>query len=142
MGADDEDRDHATERQIGHPDCMDPLEALYRALADIQIECNQLGAAIRQHDCEDAEIAAGDAFASWLVAAAALRRLDVRARQTGEDVRIARLALRAAHYVLDQLFRRALEQTEAPSLRRLLRRLRLGLAIAITEPPALDTRSR
>jgi len=113
--------------------------AFDQALSGVQIECGQLLIAIRQLDCEDAEIAAGDAVASYLVAQAALRRLEARPTEPAEDLRSASLALGDARQALEQLFDRASEQIAQDSLHWLLRQLRLTLAISNDEPPPLET---
>src|SRR5437899_1011469 len=114
------------------------LAAFHYALIGVQIESGQLVTAIRLRDCEDVQIAAGDAVASYLAAKAALRRVELRSTgsgEAGEHLRTANLALGACRRVLEDLFERASVQIAEPSLHSLLRQLRTSLALASDEPP-------
>jgi hypothetical protein len=112
-----------------------PLAVFYRALTDVQIECALLVTAIRHHDPESARIAAEDAVSSYLVAMAALRRLESRTTED-DEVRAARLAFKEARTMLDSVFERALAQIATQSLHRLLQQLSLSLLIANDECPS------
>jgi hypothetical protein len=105
-----------------------PISVFYRALTDVQIECALLVTATRHRDCESAKIAAEDAVSSHLVAMAVLRRLE--ARPDCDGVHDARLALKKARTMLDDVFHRALAQIVSESLHQLLRQLVLSLSLA------------
>jgi hypothetical protein len=105
-----------------------PLEALDRALADVQISCDELAMAIRDHDDLAAETAACDAVASYLIASAVIWWLEVRPQAAEDDLRAASLGLRDAERVLGHLFECAMEQLPSHSLRRMLQQLTLNLA--------------
>jgi hypothetical protein len=108
----------------------DPNDAFDRALLAVQLECEQLNAAISNQDPEDAEIAAGDAVLSLLAAHSARQRIAFPA--TGDRARLhsTRFALRAKHLALVGLLDRATVQIVAPQLHGVLARLRRTLEIA------------
>jgi hypothetical protein len=106
-----------------------PIAVLYRALTDVQIECALLTTAIRHQDCESARIAAEDAVSSCLVAMTALRRLEPRPNDD-EEVHGARLALKEARTMLDDVFQRALAKIASAPLHQLLQQLVLSLSFA------------
>jgi hypothetical protein len=112
------------------------------ALTGLQIECGQLTTALRQGQREDAKIAAREAVRLYLVAKAALRRLEACPSKTAEDLCTSSLKLSDARKALEQRFEQALEQIGDPSLHWLLRQLSLSLALANGEPPSKDPSSR
>lgn len=116
-----------------------PVDTLYHALTGVQIECAQLVTAIRQRDWEDAQIAAEDAVASYLAAKAACRRLELRSPDAIEAMRAISLALATAWRMVDGVFEHLTRQVAAQPLHKLLRQLRLSLAIANDESPPIDT---
>lgn len=131
--------DDDTQKQTANEEHPEPIDAFNRALAGVQAERDQLDAAIREHDSEDAEIAAGDAVASWLSACAACRRIASNGRDGRLQVVPARLTLRATHHALLDQFQRAKTQIASPRLHQLLEQYRHSLAIAGGEPLPNDT---
>ena len=121
-----------TQEQPVRESQADPNDAFDRALLAVQLECEQLTAAIGNRDPEDAEIAAGDAMISLLAAHSASQRIASRA--TGDRARLysVQFALRAKHLALMGLLDRATAQIAAPRLRSTLARMRRTLEIAKT----------
>jgi hypothetical protein len=117
---------------------QEAIDALYSALAGVQTECNQLDIAIQNQDGEDADIAAHDAVSCWLAAKAALQRIPETVDR--KDAALAAWALAAAHGAIAEQLDRVAAHIASPALRRLLLRLKLGLAIAHGGPPRSDTR--
>lgn len=112
------------------------VAAFYRKLAEVQVECDELGAALERRDRIGVEIAAGDLASVWLVAKSALRIVEACASSDREQAWIAQLALRASHQVLTHLFRRALAEisrwgSDAPRLHGVLGRLSATLGLPV-----------
>ena len=105
-----------------------PIEAFHRALAGVQLERAQLDVAIREHDWEDVEIAAGDAAMSWLAASAACKQIAARGRAGRLLAVPAKLTLHAAQAALLDLFERARRQSDSPRLHGALERYRSAIA--------------
>ena len=130
--------DDDTPKQSAQTTELQPIAIFYQALTSAHIECDQLAHAIGQQDWENAKIAAEDAVASFLVAKAALRRLEPCSTEPGDAVRVANIGLFVARRVLGGVFERAMQQRSAQPLHPLLRQLMVSLAIASGEPSPDD----
>jgi len=125
--------DYDTRREPQGSRALTPIEEVYRALAWVQTECEQLDAAAVCQDVEDAEIAAADAVASLLVAWIVLRKVDEMKGR--EQLDFARNCIGASHRKVIDQFAQTMARIDSSRLHRLLLRLRLVLALSHGEPP-------
>jgi hypothetical protein len=95
--------------------------------------CEDLGAALRARNAQEAERAARDAVESWLTMHRALRTLELAAIDRGQHWQTARSTIRAYRRALGDLLDRAHVQLAVSSLHQSLAQLRLSLAIANDE---------
>jgi hypothetical protein len=121
--------DEDTQKLPPRPFHSRSLFVFYCALGEVPLECARFGEALGNHDYEAADLAARDAYSSWLIAKAALRHLYTRALATSEEVFMARAELREVSYVLGVIFARAAVSLESSALCRTLTQLRLGLVL-------------
>ena|ERR1044071_6721365 len=135
--ADDDDTQKALpSRGLWLPD---PVDAVRRALPEVQLACIRFTTAMRRHDHRAAATAADNAVALLLVARAALKRSASKPTSSELDTCSMSRAVDAAHHVLKDLFTRALAETSDPAMCQPLGQLLLTIELADDHEPPADS---